>query len=103
MEETGETSTPRRRIESMVTRAGILFLTAMVGAAALLGGLPVGPILLLAVTVSSLLVMALREVSGNHRRFRTDRENEPPRRFRGDCRDLMGHEEPPVRRDDATR
>jgi membrane protein implicated in regulation of membrane protease activity len=87
----------------MVTRAGILFLSAMIGAAALLGGLPMGPVLLLTVTLTTVLWATLRDSSINRHRSRARRLDEPPRRLRGDCRDLMGHEEPPVQRDEESR
>jgi hypothetical protein len=89
----------------MVTRAGFLFLSVMFGAAAaaaLLGGMPMGPILLLAVTVLSVSMLLPNDQSGRRHRFRMGDEVETPRGIRGDCRDSMGHTEPPVQpRDDV--
>lgn len=83
----------------MSSRAGWIYLASMFGVTVWLMGVP---LLLVVFTLVSLAVSTMllpSSSSGRRRSFRPRGMTETPRRFRGDCRDIMGHEEPPVQKD----
>jgi len=66
----------------------------MVGAGAWLLGVPLPVVIFV---LASFLTTTMLLPSGNRgarHRFRRGREDETTREFHGDCRDIMGHQEP---------
>jgi hypothetical protein len=80
-------------------RAGWIYLASMVGAAAWFAGVPLLFIIFALVTLAVSTMLLPSSSPGRRRSFRPGGATETPRRFRGDCRDIMGHEEPPVQKD----
>lgn len=83
----------------MGERASWIYLASMGGAAAWLLGAPIPFVLFLLATVAVSTLLLPGGTSKPLHRFRGNGENETPRRFRGDCRDAMGHDEPPMQGD----
>jgi hypothetical protein len=82
----------------MEARAGWIYLASMFGVAAWSLDVPVLLVLPALLIAASLLPLLWRTPGSPGRDERHD-EHRKPRRFRGDCRDIMGHEEPPVQKD----
>jgi hypothetical protein len=82
-------------------RASWIYLASMFGGAAWLLGVPFPLVLFLLVTVAVSTLLLPSGAPKPLHRFRPSGEAETPRRYRGDCRDAMGHEEPPVQGEDA--
>jgi hypothetical protein len=87
----------------MVTRAGFLFVAAMVGASALLAGMPMAYALWLGATVVTVSMMLPTEGPGRRHRFRTDDEEPSAPKRTGDCRDLAVRPESSVQPRDGPR